>query len=169
MEINTFHIFLIVIIIIVALVLIILGIIYLIKCIRKRKNNNMKKEQQELSQNSTNETSQPSTNLSFPQNQNVLSTQKYLEKKIQTREVKINAYCECFLKPVKYDLIKIYNDSCPIDLIKFTENDLISVTKCHHGFHYDCIKKYLLENEKNEEFKCPICLSPLFNLNEKLS
>ena len=30
----------------------------------------MKKEQQELSQNSTNETSQPSTNLSFPQNQN---------------------------------------------------------------------------------------------------
>ena len=171
MEINTFHIFLIVIIIIVALVLIILGIIYLIKCIRKRKNNNMKKEQQELSQNSTNETSQPSTNLSFPQNQNqnVLSTQKYLEKKIQTKEVKINAYCECFLKPVKYDLIKIYNDSCPIDLIKFNENDLISVTKCQHGFHYDCIKKYLLENEKNEEFKCPICLSPLFNLNEKLS
>ena len=160
MEINTFRIILIVIIIIVALVLIILGIIYLIKCIRKRKNNNMKKEQQELSQNSTNETSQPSTNLSFPQNQNqnVLSTQKYLEKKIQTREVKINAYCECFLKPIKYDLIKI-----------FTENDLISVTKCHHGFHYDCIKKYLLENEKNEEFKCPICLSPLFNLNEKLS
>ena len=34
------------------------------------------------------------------------------------------------------------------DLIKFDENNLISVTKCNHGFHYDCIKKYLFENEK---------------------
>ena len=169
MEINTFRIILIVIIIIVALVLIILGIIYLIKCIRKRKNNNVKKEQQELSQNSTNETSQQSTNLSSSQNQNVLTSQKYLEKKLQSREIKINAFCECFLKPVKYNLIKIYNDKCPIDLIKFDENNLISVTKCNHGFHYDCIKKYLFENEKSDKLKCPICLSVLFILNENAS
>ena len=165
MEVNTFRIFLIIIIIIVALTLIILGIIFLIKYIRKRKNYK-KKEQQELSQNSTNETSQQSTNLSSSQNQNVLTSQKYLEKKLQSREIKINAFCECFLKPVKYNLIKTYNDKCPIDLIKFDENNLISVTKCNHGFHYDCIKKYLFENEKSDKLKCPICLSVLFVLNE---
>ena len=162
---NTFRIFLIIIIIIVALTLIILGIIFLIKYIRKRKNEK-KKEQQELSQNSTNETSQQSTNLSSSQNQNILTSQKYLEKKLQSREIKINAFCECFLKPVKYNLIKAYNDKCPIDLIKFDENNLISVTKCYHGFHYDCIKKYLFENEKSDKLKCPICLSVLFVLNE---
>ena len=162
---NTFRIFLIIIIIIVALTLVILGIIFLIKYIRKRKNEK-KKEQQELSQNSTNETSQQSTNLSSSQNQNVLTSQKYLEKKLQSREIKINAFCECFLKPVKYNLIKIYNDKCPIDLIKFDENNLISVTKCYHGFHYDCIKKYLFENEKSDILKCPICLSVLFVLNK---
>ena len=165
MEVNTFRIFLIIRIIIVALTLIILGIIFLIKYIRKRKNYK-KKEQQELSQNSTNETSQQSTNLSSSQNQNVLTSQKYLEKKLQSREIKINAFCECFLKPVKYNLIKTYNDKCPIDLIKFDENNLISVTKCYHGFHYDCIKKYLFENEKSDKLKCPICLSVLFVLNE---
>ena len=168
MELNTFRIFLIIIIILVALTLIILGIICLIKYIRKRKNNK-KKEQQELSKNSTNETSQPSTNLSSTQNQNISSSQKYFAQKLKTREVKINAFCECFLKPVKFGLIKIYNESCPIDLIKFNENDLISVTKCHHGFHYNCIKKYLFENEKNEELKCPICLSTLFILDENVS
>ena len=162
---NTFRIFLIIIIIIVVLTLIILGIIFLIKYIRKRKNEK-KKEQQELSQNSTNETSQQSTNLSSSQNQNALTSQKYLEKKLKSREIKINAFCECFLKPVKYNLIKIYNDKCPIDLIKFDENNLISVTKCNHGFHYDCIKKYLFENEKSDKLKCPICLSVLFVLNE---
>ena len=165
---NTFRIFLIIIIIVVALTLVILGIIFLIKYIRKRKNYK-KKEQQELSQNSTNETSQQSTNLSSSQNQNVLTTQKYLEKKLKSREIKINAFCECFLKPVKYNLIKIYNDKCPIDLIKFDENNLISVTKCNHGFHYDCIKKYLFENEKSDKLKCPICLSVLFILNENAS
>ena len=83
--------------------------------------------------------------------------------------LRIKAYLDCFLKPVKYNLINVYNDSCPIDLVKFQENNDISVTKCHHGFHYNCIKKYLYENENNKEIKCPVCLSPLFTLDDKFS
>ena len=162
MELNSFRIFLIIIISAVGLTLIILGIIYLVKYIKKRKKN--KKDQPELSISSTNETSQPSTNIST--SQNVLTPQQFLEKRFKSRQVKINAFCECFLKPVKYDLINIYNDTCPIDLIKFKEDNYISVTKCHHGFHYNCIRKYLFENEKNKEMKCPVCLSVLFVLDD---
>ena len=162
MEMNTFRLLLLIIFSVIGLTLIILGIVYLIKYIKKRKIKN--KTQQEMCSSSTNDTSsQPSNHLS---NSQVVLTSH--EKKIKAREVKIIAFCECFLKPVKYDLIKIYNDTCAIDLVKFNENNQISVTKCNHGFHYDCIKKYLLENEKNEEAKCPICLSVLFSFNNDI-
>ena len=166
MKINSFRLFLIIIIGAVVLILIIIGIIYLIKYIKKKRAK--KKEQKfelSTSNNSTNETSEnnnrPSTSIS-------LSQSIPFQKEITSKEIKINAFCECFLKPVNYNLIKIYNDTCPIDLIKFNENDKISVTKCNHGFHYNCIKKYLIENEKNDEFKCPICLYVLFNLDNKI-
>ena len=81
--------------------------------------------------------------------------------------MRINAYCDCFLKPVKYSLIKVYNESCPIDLIPFSPDDEVSVTKCLHSFHYNCIKKYLLENEDHNKLKCPICLTVLLELNSK--
>ena len=154
MKMNTFRIILIVIILIVVLTVIVIGIIYLIKYIKKRRAK--KTNQNELSNNSINTSTQPSTNLSV--SQNVLNT---------PRIIKINAFCECFLKPVKYNKIKIYNDSCPIDFIKFKENGDISVTQCYHGFHYDCIRKYLLEKETNDLIKCPICNSPLFSLKDK--
>ena len=165
MEINAFRLILIIVISAVGLTLIIIGIIYLIKYIKKRKEK--KKEQTELSISSTNETTQPSTNISI--SQNVFTAKMFSEKKFKSREVKINAFCECFLKPVKYDLINIYNDTCPIDLVKFKEDNYISVTKCHHGFHYNCIRKYLFEKEKNKEIKCPICLSVLFVLDDNIS
>ena len=163
MKINGFRIFLIIIISIIGLTLIILGIIYLIRHIKKKRKEK-KTEQQEMSVSSTNETSQPSNNLSS--SQGIFPIHK--NKELQLREVKINAFCECFLKPVKYDLIKIYNDTCAIDLVKFNEDNLISVTKCNHGFHYNCIKKYLLENEINKELKCPICLSVLFTFDDNI-
>ena len=163
MEINTFRIILIIIISVVVLTIIIVGIIYLKKCIKKRKLK--EKGQPELSISSTNETSQPSANISVNQN----NLKLFSEKKYNSREVKINAFCECFLKPVKYDLIEVYNETCPIDLVKFNEDNYISVTKCHHGFHYDCIKKYLFENKKNKELKCPVCLSKLFVLDDNAS
>ena len=125
MKMNTFRIILIVIILIVVLTVIVIGIIYLIKYIKKRRAK--KANQNELSNNSINTSTQPSTNLSV--SQNVLNT---------PRIIKINAFCECFLKPVKY-----------------------------HGFHYDCIRKYLLEKETNDLIKCPICNSPLFSLKDK--
>ena len=81
--------------------------------------------------------------------------------------MRINAYCDCFLKPVKYSLIKVYNESCPIDLIPFSPDDEVSVTKCLHSFHYNCIKKYLLENKDHNKLKCPICSTVLLELNSK--
>ena len=163
MKMDSFRILLIIIISSVGLTLIILGIIYLIKYIKKRKNKK-KEQQQELSISSTNETSQPSTNIS--NSQNILTPKQFSEKKFKSKQVKINAFCDCFLKPVKYNLIKIYNDTCAIDLVKFEEDNYISVTKCHHGFHFNCIKKYLFENEKNKELRCPVCLSVLFVLDD---
>ena len=163
MMINTFRLILIIIISIVVVILIILGIIFLVRYVKKKKKN--ENAQQEISTNSTNETSQNS-NINYI-TQKILKPHK--EKNVDLREVKINAFCECFLKPVKYDKIKIFNDTCAIDLVKFKENNYISVTKCNHGFHYDCIKKYLFENEKNQELKCPICLNVLFSMDDKKS
>ena len=166
MEFNSYRIFLTIVISAVILVLIIIGIIRLIKYIKKRKEN--KKAQPNLSQSnsSTNETTEdqnrPSTSVSISISQNV----KY-QKEILSKDLKINAYCECFLKPVKYELVKIYNDTCPIDLIQFNKSNEISVTKCNHGCLHDCIKSYLIENDNNNEFKCPICFSVLFNLKTK--
>ena len=154
MKMNSFRIILIVIILVVVLTLVVIGIIFLIKYIKKKKAN--KNNQSELSNTSTNTSTQPSTNLSLSQN-NINSQ----------RTIKINAFCECFLKPVRYNLIKIYNDSCPIDLVKFKENSDISVTKCYHGFHYDCIRKYLFEKEKSNVINCPVCNSQLFSLEDK--
>ena len=64
------------------------------------------------------------------------------EKDFLSKEMKIKGYLDCFLKPVKFSLIKVYNESCPIDLIPFNEIDEVSVTKCLHAFHYNCIKNY---------------------------
>ena len=165
MKLTSFRLFLIIIIGVIILILIIIGIIYLIKYIKKKKEKEKQKLELSSSYNSTNETSEGnnrrSTSISISQSVK-------FKKEISPREIKINAYCDCFLKPVKFNLIKIYNDVCPIDLIKFDKNNEISVTKCNHGFHYNCIKKYLLENESNNELKCPICLSLLFNLDDKV-
>ena len=158
MKLDSFRIFLIIIISVVVLAGIIIGIILLVKCLKKRKKKEEIK-QQELSTSSTNETSQQ-------QSGSLKTSKNELNKLLALR---IKAYLDCFLKPVKYNLIKVYNDSCPIDLVKFQENNDISVTKCNHGFHYNCIKKYLYENENNKEIKCPVCLSPLFTLDDKFS
>ena len=166
MKLNSFRLILIIIIALVILVLIIIGLIYLIKYIKRKKEK--KKVQLELSSsnNSTNETSDNNINNNLPSTS--LSQNIPFKKNISIRELKINAFCDCFLKPVKYNLVKTYNDTCPIDLIKFDENNEISVTKCSHGFHYNCIKKYLIENENKNEFICPICLNVLFKLDMKV-
>ena len=97
-------------------------------------------------------------------NNNSIQKKVKREKDFLSKEMKINGYLECFLKPVKYSLINVFNESCPIDLIPFNENEEVSVTKCLHAFHYNCIKKYLLENDNHHEYKCPICLTVLFEV-----
>ena len=171
MVITSFHIFLIIIFSLIAVFLIVISIVCFIKKLNLKKNNKNKHTIKELRPNSINSTIQSSqsaegTVIPFP-NFQVEEKEKY-NKDYLTKEVKINAFCNCFLKPVKFSSIKVYNDSCPIDLTPFNENDNVSVTKCSHAFHFNCIKKYLLENESNNEFKCPICLTTLFEINIKI-
>ena len=161
MEINSFRLFLIIIICLVILVIIIIGIIYIVKWYRKMKKKDISRLDSSVNSTGTSSVENPISRI-------VITHQKKNKKDFLTKEAKINAFCECFLKPVKYSLIKVFNESCPIDLIPFKENEEISVTKCLHAFHYNCIKKYLLENEKNNEFKCPICLTVLLEMDSKL-
>ena len=158
---------LIIVISVVLFILIILAIIFIVKWYKKRQN----KKKLTSSVNSTK--SSPSVENPFSRiriSNDIDNTNKRIivKKDYLSKEMKINAYCECFLKPVKFSLINTFNDSCPIDLIPFQENEEVSVTKCFHAFHYNCIKKYLLENENNKEFKCPFCLTVLLEMDFKL-
>ena len=166
MNIDTFRIILIIVISLVILALIIIGIILLIKWFRKPKNKNKNGLENSIS------SLEPSSSIErqnyIPQSENNNIQEKTIKKDYLSKEIKINAFCNCFLKPVKYSLVKVYNESCPIDLIPFSIDSEVSVTKCLHAFHFNCIKKYLLENEENNEFKCPICLTVLLDMNPKI-
>ena len=166
MKIDTFRIGLIVIICCILLFLVILGIIMLIKWFKKRKK---RKYQLNISiNNSISQTTRSERpTLVSPDSLNNNIVPKVKKKDYLSKEMKINAYCDCFLKPVKYSSIQVYNESCPIDLIPFSPDDEVSVTKCLHSFHYNCIKKYLLENDDHNQLKCPICLTVLLELNSK--
>ena len=168
MKIDSFRLFLIILLSLVVLALIIIGIIIYVKWYKKRKK---KKEYLTSSRNSISEINQktsirePIPNIHiYMNNNNSIQKKVKREKDFLSKEMKINGYLECFLKPVKYSLINVFNESCPIDLIPFNENEEVSVTKCLHAFHYNCIKKYLLENDNHHEYKCPICLTVLFEV-----
>ena len=166
MKFDAFHIFLIVIISLVLLALIIIGIIILVKWYKKlSKNKKIHINSSTISIFQNTSIERPSI---YQQSENNNIQRKTIIKDHLSRQIKINAFCNCFLKPVKYSLIKVYNESCPIDLIPFSADEEVSVTKCLHAFHFNCIKKYLFENEDNNEFKCPICLTNLFDMNPKL-
>ena len=173
MVITSFHIFLIIIFSLIAIFLIVISIVCLIKKLNlknknKNKSNPTIEEFRPNSITSTLQTSQSTEGTAFPFPISQENEKEKYNKDYLSKEAKINAFCNCFLKPVKFSSIKVYNDSCPIDLTPFNENDDVSVTKCSHAFHFNCIKKYLLENESNNEYKCPICLTPLFEINIKI-
>ena len=177
MVINIFRLFLIIIICLVCLVLIIIGIIYIVKCYKKNKTKDILPLNSSINsigpssvekQISIIRTTHNNNNINNNNNNNNIIQKKIKKKDYLTKEMKINAFCDCFLKPVKFSLIKVFNESCPIDLVPFKENEEVSVTKCLHAFHYNCIKKYLLENENNNELKCPICLTVLLEMDTKL-
>ena len=166
MNIDSFRLFLIILICLVILVLIIIGIVLLVKYYKRSKKIDNIEEDNTSEENAPASSKQKAPIIPIIGNNNTnnhiikTSVNEYLSK-----EKKINAFCNCFLKPIKYSLVKIYNESCPIDLIPFTPDDEISVTKCKHGFHFNCIKKYLLENEDNKELKCPLCLKGILEIN----
>ena len=171
MKIDSFRLFLIILLSLAALALIIIGIILLIKWFKKSKkvviiSNSNNDSINVVNKNASSITDSITIHTSvnnFNERNNVPKKLKK-EKEILSKEMKIKGYLDCFLKPVKFSQIKVYNESCPIDLIPFNENDEVSVTKCLHAFHYDCIKKYLMENENHKEFKCPICLTLFFEV-----
>ena len=172
MVINSFRLFLIIIMGLILLALLIILIVYLIRRLKKPKNlnnNDITYRPNSISSIVPTSTMQNSYISPFQiSHNNDNNIEKKNKKDYLSKDLKINAFCECFLKPIKFSSIKVYNESCPIDLIPFNENDEISVTKCFHGFHFNCIKKYLLENDTHNEFKCPICLTPLFEINMKV-
>ncbi len=170
MHIDSFRLFLIIIICLVIFVLIIIGIVIIIKRFKRRKIKIISRENKI---NGTNVGTSIERTLSpFPFGFNTNNSSNNIQKKTNkkeylSKEMKINAFCDCFLKPIKYSLVKVYNESCPIDLVPFSPEDEVSVTKCYHGFHFNCIKKFLLENEENKEFKCPICSTTILEINLK--
>jgi hypothetical protein len=45
-----------------------------------------------------------------------------------------------------------YKDECTICLEKFNNDSEVSILKCNHIFHYDCISKWGIKNNS-----CPCC------------
>lgn len=72
--------------------------------------------------------------------------------------------------PEKFSEVKLknkpFNNSCPIDLEDFIDESIVSMTKCSHLFHYNCITGYFRDNLSLPEYKCPICNTTLFNANK---
>ena len=170
MHIDSFRLFLIIIICLVIFVLIIIGIVIIIKRFKRTKIKIVNSRENTINgtniRTSINSISPFSMGLNTNNNSNNIQ-KKTNKKEYLSKEMKINAFCDCFLKPIKYSLVKVYNESCPIDLVPFSPEDEVSVTKCYHGFHFNCIKKFLLENEENKEFKCPICSTIILEINLK--
>ena len=69
---------------------------------------------------------------------------------------KIDSLFQNELKPKEYHKVETQNDGkCTICFEDFTEKCMVSVTQCHHIFHYECLSKWLHENFRNP--KCPNC------------
>lgn len=66
------------------------------------------------------------------------------------------------LSTVKYiEGLDIYNENCPICLDEILKNSEIVLLKCNHGFHVECIMKWI-KSDVTKNRHCPIC-----NLNFK--
>ena len=52
-----------------------------------------------------------------------------------------------------------YGSKCTICLEDYKEKDLVSITLCHHVFHYKCLSNWLYKN--STAIRCPNCNQPL--------
>jgi len=69
---------------------------------------------------------------------------KNIMQKDELNKLKIQNYAE--LDKEKYK-------ECSICLEDYNEEDKLRILKCEHGFHTECIDKWLLECN----YKCPVC------------
>ncbi|OAC99030.1 hypothetical protein MUCCIDRAFT_19663, partial [Mucor lusitanicus CBS 277.49] len=44
-------------------------------------------------------------------------------------------------------------EGCQVCLDSYQSEDYVRVLECHHGFHKDCIDKWLTEGQN----RCPLC------------
>ena len=70
------------------------------------------------------------------------------------------------LKPIEFqEKQDKLDNNCTICLNEFVKGDLISITKCNHVFHHNCIKKWLTKNIV--EPKCPNCNAHIIDQNNQ--
>ena len=62
------------------------------------------------------------------------------------------------------DIFKDDSETCSICLCDFKEMKTITLTNCHHKFHYKCIKEWLLDNDR-----CPLCNEDQTKLKKRLN
>ena len=68
----------------------------------------------------------------------------------------INNYLDNELKGKKFSTIKDKKiTKCTICIEDFQDENIVSVTPCNHIFHFECIKKWMV-NDINH-IKCPLC------------
>ena len=67
-----------------------------------------------------------------------------------------NENIERHFKVVLYSKNLSFNEICPICLDNFRINNYFTILSCKHGFHIECIKKWIDGNFKKNNF-CPIC------------
>jgi len=65
-----------------------------------------------------------------------------------------------YLENVRY-VGEMQNDACSICLDDFKQNEKVSQLVCEHVFHKECIKKWIIVNDK--EPLCPNCNMKIFN------
>ena len=75
---------------------------------------------------------------------------------IQLEELKKNYLFNEIIKKINYNESIICNDNkCSICLQNYISNkSIICLTPCNHTFHFYCLKKYIIYENKN---KCPLC------------
>jgi cbb3-type cytochrome oxidase subunit 3 len=121
-------------------------------------NNNILNNDNNLNQN---EEIQPSSNIILNNIINVLNHNELEhinenQAKIKMTKTLINNYLDNELKGKKFSSI---NDKkitkCTICIEDFQDENIVSVTPCNHIFHFECIKKWMI-NDINH-IKCPLC------------
>jgi len=89
-------------------------------------------------------------------------------KKKENKKINLLKKEYLFQNDLKPKLLKLKKPEinfkeCPICLENINENNIICYTPCHHIYHFNCFKNYMMfTKDKN----CPLCKFDLFSLLE---